>query len=79
MYNNNTKYTRISADEVPANIRWDTPQENQGQIVLVSYSWGRRREFSEAGPGSPYQRVEDQSVPVNDPDRISYLKRVGPA
>jgi hypothetical protein len=43
------EYVRIEASQVPDWVRFDTPQANQGQIVLVSYG-GHRDERSEYDP-----------------------------
>lgn len=55
-------YIEISARDLPATTRWDTPREHQGQIVEVSYSWGVPGVEEEADRGSPYQRVIDRSI-----------------
>lgn len=48
----------IPSWEIPAGIRFDTPQRNQGQIVEVSYgTFGR----AEAGTIDPYMSVHDRS------------------
>lgn len=48
----------IPSWEVPAEIRFDVPARNQGQIVEVSYGTFDR---GEAGSADPYMQVHDHS------------------
>lgn len=54
------KYLEIAAPELPANVRWDTPPQNQGQTIEVSYAHARPAS-DEACAGAPYKRVRDRS------------------
>lgn len=47
-------YLPCSADEFPADLRWDLPSANDGQIIEVAYA-----ELGSAAPalhGAPYKR-----------------------
>lgn len=67
------KYERITFTQVPEGIIFHTLRRDQGQIVTVA--WGDRSQ-AEHGPGDPYKRVIDQSLPTGHPDREVYYKRV---
>jgi hypothetical protein len=54
-----TQYRPVSKSVVPAGLRWDVPQRNQGQIVEVAYAEPGSR--AEAGNGDKWQRVTDRS------------------
>lgn len=69
-----TKYAPIEANKVPSDVVWNVPGRLAGQIVEVAYGgFGR----SEKDDGDPYRRVTDQSLQVDDPKRVSYLRRIG--
>ena len=53
------KYVECRESEIPADIRFDVPRRNQGQIVEVAYGTFSR---GEAGPGDPYKSVYDRST-----------------
>lgn len=64
----------IAEKDLPADLVWDTPPQNQGQIVVVSY--GRRGDSrTEACSDSDFQRVVDHSEPVSSPDRVRFYQR----
>lgn len=53
-------YISVSEDKLPADLRWDTPRQNQGQIFEVSYAdWPTCAD--EACNGSKYRRDHDRS------------------
>jgi hypothetical protein len=51
------------------NLIFITPRANQGQTVEVS--------FAEEGGKRAWRKVVDHSLPVNDPDRVTYSRRAG--
>jgi hypothetical protein len=53
-------YVRTLLESLPAELRWDVPRHNQGQIVEVAYA-DERPLACEACHGSAYQRVTDRS------------------
>jgi hypothetical protein len=55
------RYRAISEARLPAGLRWDVPQQNQGQIVEVAYA-DERPEPSPACRGSRYRRITDRSI-----------------
>lgn len=55
-----SKYIPTDADKIPANVRWDVPRHNQGQIVEVAYADAHPGR-DEACAGSKYRRVSDRS------------------
>lgn len=55
-----TKYIPTTADEIPADVRWEVPARNQGQMVEVAYASPGSRYC--ADHGDKYQRVLDRSV-----------------
>lgn len=67
--NANNNYRTIAA--APQNVRWDTPDRNQGQVVEVSFADYPKRS-SQAGVGSMHRRTIDHSD-----GSITYAKRVG--
>jgi len=58
------QYIRISADQVPSGIRWDTPARNQGQHCEVSYGCWPKNRIDEGVEGDPYMRVIDEDRAV---------------
>lgn len=58
-----TEYVRVSASEIPAGVRWDTPGRHQGQIVEVSYA-DERSSPVPADDGASYKRIRDRSEPA---------------
>lgn len=56
------EYEEIDEPEGWDRWRWDTIREDQGQMVVVSYSDGPRSGRGEMGPGCRYQRVQDLSA-----------------
>lgn len=55
------RYRAISEARVPDGLRWDVPQQNQGQIVEVAYA-DEHPEPSPACRGSRYRRTTDRSI-----------------
>ena len=53
------KYIPCSRADIPANVRFDTPRRNMGQIVEVSYGGFGAAEHDD---GDPYMRVTDRSA-----------------
>ncbi len=68
-----TKYIPCTEDQIPFNVRFDTPGRHQGQTVEVSYATAHRS-AGEADEGDEYKRVTDQSVGIGDPDRVKYYR-----
>lgn len=66
-------YVPCTLADIPAEVRFDVPGHNQGQIVEVAYG---TFSVGEAGVGDPYQRVIDRSLGQDDPTRVSYYRRV---
>lgn len=66
-----TKYQEISAEKVPAKVRFDVPRRCQGQMVEVAYGGFSRGEH---GYGDPFMRVTDYSLPPADPGRVTFYK-----
>lgn len=69
------RYKQIAASDFPGHVRFDIPAPNQGQAVEISYAdWPLRRWPAEEG--ALYKRVIDRSLPVEDPERVTYYRRV---
>jgi hypothetical protein len=69
-----TTYSKITATEIPAGVRFDVPRSNQGQHVEVAYG-GSASSRTEHDVGARYKRVTDYSEPVGSVDRVEYFKR----
>ena len=53
------QYIECKETDIPRNVRFDTAERDQGQMVEVAYgTFGH----GEAGPGDPYKRIVDRSV-----------------
>ncbi len=66
-------YTQIPRDQIPVDVRWDTPTRNQGQAVEVSYAHQGTR-ATPADLGDRYRRIVDTSLPVSDPERVTFYR-----
>jgi len=53
-------YTRVLSVSVPPGLRFDTPRQNQGQIVTLSFAATRTRR-GEHGPGDEWRHSFDAS------------------
>lgn len=67
-------YHPILAADLPADLRWDVPPRNGGQIVEVAYAH-RRPAAAPAVRGAAYKRVTDTSIPVGADGRVTYYRR----
>lgn len=67
------RYVRTTADKIPEGVRFDTPRQNQGQIVEVQYGTHSRYE---AGPGDPWKKVVDRSLGIGELGRVEYFRLV---
>jgi hypothetical protein len=65
-------YVGISASQVPAGMRWDTPPQHAGQPIEVQYGV-LERSADLACNGAPYKRIVDRSV---GPCAVSYYRLV---
>lgn len=69
-------YIQIPEREVPANVRWTIPAQNQGQIVEVAYGhFG----LDDAGPGDLFERHADQAITGavrRTGEGVEYFKRI---
>jgi hypothetical protein len=63
------EYTPTSEAAIPANVRFDTPRQNQGQMITESYGGFCRAEHDH---GDPYMRICDSST-----GSTKYFVRVG--
>lgn len=61
----------IPAENIPAGTRWDVPQQNAGQIVEVAYGGSARARYQHDSD-AVYKRITDKSIPVGDPERVTY-------
>lgn len=68
-------YRPIDESTVHSRARFDVPQYYAGQTV--EYAWADIGERGEAGLGSLYLRVTDQSLASSDPERVTYYQRIG--
>ena len=57
---------KTKTNKAKAAMRWETPRGAQGQIVARGYAIAGRY---------AYLREEDQSYPVDHPDRVTYYRR----
>jgi hypothetical protein len=64
-----SKYREIPETEVPADLRFDVPRHNQGQMVEVAYADYPTDRY-EACSGATYKRVTDRSD-----GSVTYYKR----
>ena len=60
-------YRQIAA---PDGVVFDVPRANQGQIVEVAYAG--RLVWDNQTYREQYKRVTDMSLPVTDPERVTY-------
>lgn len=67
-------YLPVDEANVPAGMRWDTPPENDGQHVVVSWSWGPKPMATCAVAGAQWRRITDRSLPVGDVNRVTYAR-----
>ena len=54
------EYVECAESDIPADVRFDTPRQNQGQIVTESYG-GPASERDEHDYGDPWCRRHDAS------------------
>lgn len=67
------KYTKCERAEIPENVRWDVPPQNQGQIIEVAYA--TPKPFATlAERGDKYKRIIDRSEPPGSPGRETYYR-----
>lgn len=66
-----TKYQEISAEKVPAKVRFDVPRRCQGQMVEVAYGGFSRGEH---GHGDLYMRITNYSIAPNKPGHVTFYK-----
>ena len=69
------RYVRILVDDVPVNLRWDVPPQNQGQAIEVAYSeaWPGR---SMAVDGAGYKRILNHGIAVGETGRTTFYKLI---
>lgn len=65
-----TAYVEVRESELPPGVRFDTPPQNQGQVIEVSYGGFARHCHCD---GDPYKRVHDRSV---GPRGVTYYRLV---
>jgi hypothetical protein len=62
------KWEQCNEYNVPSNVRFDVPLQNQGQMIEHAYGTFGRYEADES---APWQRVTDKST-----GRVAYYRRV---
>lgn len=55
------KWRKVNESDVPLGLRWDTPQQNQGQIVEVSYGGPVQQLSEHCELDARWKRVFDHS------------------